>query len=194
MTRLALLRHGHTAWNRAGQIQGRSDIPLDDEARATLTGLSLPPPWNRAALWASPLSRAVETAQLVSGHAPTTDPALTEMHWGDWEGKQGVTLHVDPDSGFRHIEEWGWDFTPPNGESPRQVAARLMPWTERLTGDNLAVCHIGTMRVLLAQATGWGFSGPAPFTVKRNRLYVLERSSDGWQYDPAPVRLQEVRP
>ena len=39
MTRLALLRHGHTAWNRAGRLQGRTDIPLDDAARTLLAGL-----------------------------------------------------------------------------------------------------------------------------------------------------------
>ena len=38
MTRLALVRHGHTEWNRAGRIQGRSDIPLDTDARAELSG------------------------------------------------------------------------------------------------------------------------------------------------------------
>ncbi|MEY8837705.1 histidine phosphatase family protein, partial [Cribrihabitans sp. XS_ASV171] len=63
MSRLALLRHGHTEWNRAGRIQGRSDIPLDAEARAGLAGLALPDPWNRGELWSSPLARAVETAE-----------------------------------------------------------------------------------------------------------------------------------
>ena len=67
MSRLALLRHGHTHWNRAGRIQGRSDIPLDDDARAELTGYELPAPWNKAALWSSPLQRASETARLVAG-------------------------------------------------------------------------------------------------------------------------------
>ena len=42
MTRLALMRHGHTSWNRAHRIQGRSDIPLDDEARDSLSALQLP--------------------------------------------------------------------------------------------------------------------------------------------------------
>ena len=34
--RIALMRHGHTAWNRAGRIQGRVDQPLDDAARTHL--------------------------------------------------------------------------------------------------------------------------------------------------------------
>ncbi|MDA7966299.1 histidine phosphatase family protein [Ruegeria sp.] len=176
MTRLALLRHGHTAWNRAGQIQGRSDIPLDVEARAELAGYSLPEPWAEATLWSSPLSRAVETAQLVAGRDPIGAEALTEMNWGDWEGKRGVDLIEQPGSGYRHIEDWGWDYRPPAGESPAELWARLEPWLAALRGDNLAVCHIGIMRVILAKAWGWGFDGPAPFKVKRNRLFIVDLS------------------
>ena len=36
MIRLALLRHGHTPWNREGRIQGRTDIALDSEAAEQL--------------------------------------------------------------------------------------------------------------------------------------------------------------
>ena len=176
MTRLALLRHGHTAWNRAGQIQGRSDIPLDVEARAELAGYSLPEPWAEATLWSSPLSRAVETAQLVAGRDPIGAEALTEMNWGDWEGKRGVDLIEQPGSGYRHIEDWGWDYRPPAGESPAELWTRLEPWLAALRGDNLAVCHIGIMRVILAKAWGWGFDGPAPFKVKRNRLFIVDLS------------------
>lgn len=187
MTRLALLRHGHTAWNRAGRIQGRSDIPLDDEARAQLSGLRLPPPWDKADLWSSPLSRATETAQLVTGRAPRTNPALTEMDWGDWEGKRGLDLIADTDSGYRHIEDWGWNYRPPGGESPAELWARLEPWLAGLQTDAVAVCHIGIMRVILARAWGWEFAGPAPFRIKRNRLYVVDL--DRMQPEPEPVRL-----
>jgi len=187
VTRLALLRHGHTAWNRAGRIQGRSDIPLDDEARAQLSGLRLPPPWDKAELWSSPLSRATETAQLVAGRAPRTDPALTEMDWGDWEGQRGLDLIADPESGYRHIEDWGWDYRPPGGESPAELWARLEPWLAGLQTDAIAVCHIGIMRVILARTWGWEFAGPAPFRIKRNRLYLVDL--DRMQPEPEPVRL-----
>lgn len=191
MIRLALLRHGHTEWNRAGRIQGRSDIPLDADARAGLGVLRLPPPWDRAELWSSPLSRASETARLVAGRDPRTAPELTEMNWGDWEGLKGTDLLAAPESGFRHIEDWGWDYRPPGGESPREVWARLRPWVSALRNDAVAVCHIGIMRVLLARAHGWDFSGPAPFKIKRNRLFLLAVGETGLAAEPEPVRLIE---
>ncbi len=193
MIRLALLRHGHTAWNRAHRIQGRTDIPLDGEAIDALRTLRLPAPWDAAQVWSSPLRRAVQTAELVAGRAPMTDPALMEMDWGDWEGQHGIALRADPDSGFRDIEDWGWTYAPPGGESAADLRARLIPWASALTRDSVAVCHIGVMRVLLAHATGWNFDGPAPFAIKRNRLFIIDISTGGWQFDTAPVRL-EPRP
>ena len=83
MIRLALIRHGHTAWNRAGRIQGRTDIPLDDEAREGLAKLRLPAHWSESHLCSSPLARARETAMLISDRTPLAEPALMEMNWGD---------------------------------------------------------------------------------------------------------------
>lgn len=189
MIRLALLRHGHTPWNRAGRIQGRTDIALDLDAAAQLGTYTLPPDWQNADIWSSPLKRAVETAQIVTDRAPQTDPALTEMDWGDWEGQHGKDLKADPESGFKDIEDWGWDFAPKGGERVDAVRARLLPWANARTQDTLAVCHIGVMRVFLAHATGWNFQGPAPFQVKRNRLFVIEISETGWHMQADPVRL-----
>lgn len=193
MIRLALLRHGHTEWNRAGRIQGRTDIPLDAEAEAQLAALRLPAPWTTAELWSSPLARARRTAELVTDRMPRTTDALIEMNWGDWEGGFGKELFVDPGADYRHIEDWGWNYTPPNGESPAAVRDRLRPWVRCLDADAVAVCHIGVMRVLLGMATGWDFSGPAPFTIKRNRLYVIEVSKGRTHFCPEPIRL-EARP
>lgn len=194
MIRLALLRHGHTAWNRAGRVQGRSDIPLDATAVSELGAQRLPPPWDAAALWSSPLERAAHTAQLVSGRVPRTDPVLMEMNWGDWEGRIAQDLRADPSCDHRDIETWGWDYSPPNGEAPAALRARLIPWALALDTDTVAVCHIGVMRVLMAHATGWNFDGPAPFSVKRNRLFVLEIDGPKWHLLPDPVRLERIAP
>lgn len=192
MIRLALLRHGHTAWNRAGRIQGRTDIPLDAEARAELSAQQLPDPWSKADIWSSPLARAAETANLVSGRAPQTATALTEMDWGDWEGKHGTDLRADPASGYRDLEDWGWAFGPPGGETLSSLRDRTVSWARDLQHDTVAVCHIGVMRVLLANATGYAFEGPAPFRIKRNRLFIIEMDGDMWKHQPEPVRLTEV--
>lgn len=191
MIRLALLRHGHTEWNRAGRIQGRTDIPLDDEARQDLSKLTLPSPWQEADLFASPLIRAADTARIVADKEPHTDPALIEMNWGAWEGNFGAQMRADPNSGYRDIEAWGWNYTPPDGEAPLALLNRLAPWVAGLQRDSIAVCHIGVMRVLLARATGWHFDGPAPFQVKRNRLYVIEVDGENWQLQAETVRLVE---
>lgn len=193
MPRLALLRHGHTEWNRAGRIQGRTDIPLDDDARAELASFSLPAAWRNADIVASPLSRAQETAQIIAGRVRPA-PALIEMDWGDWEGQHGATLAADQASGFRHIEDWGWDYQPPGGETPAALWDRLRPWVAQLDADCVAVCHIGVMRVLLARAFGWNFIGPPPFRIKRNRLFVLDvNGTTLTPADPLIVRL-EVAP
>ncbi|MFS4582131.1 histidine phosphatase family protein [Phaeobacter sp. C3_T13_0] len=192
MIRLALLRHGHTDWNRAGRIQGRSDIPLDDTARSELAAQVLPAPWDSAALWSSPLKRAAETARLVGGRVPHTTSALIEMNWGRWEGQHAKELRAEPDSGFRDIENWGWDYRPPGGETPQKVWDRIAPWLATLTQDTVAVCHIGIMRVILARANGWNFDGSAPFQIKRNRLFVVELDADGRLTPVAePIRLSK---
>ncbi|MDU9002294.1 histidine phosphatase family protein [Sedimentitalea todarodis] len=191
MIRIALLRHGHTDWNRAGRIQGSSDIPVDDDARRELEQFRLPVPWNSAELWSSPLARAAETARIVAERPPRISDALTEMNWGDWEGLRGADLLAKSDTGFRHIEEWGWDYRAPGGESPAELEHRLRPWLAGLQRDAVVVCHIGVMRVLLARAYGWDFEGPAPFRIKRNRLFLLTMSDGTLTADPDPVRLEQ---
>ncbi|BAI76323.1 phosphoglycerate mutase (plasmid) [Azospirillum sp. B510] len=182
MIRLAFLRHGVTGWNREGRIQGRTDIPLDPEGRDRLARLSLPPDWRDATLHASPLSRAVETAALLGNGRPVhTDPRLVEMDWGAWEGLRGIELRADPASGYRDLEEWGWDFRPPGGESPADVRTRLASWlrARKISDTHLVVTHIGVIRVALALAWGWEFRGPPPVPVKRHRLYAMTLAADG---------------
>ena len=152
-----------------------------------MQGLRLPANFTGFHVVSSPLARAVETARIVTQVEPVTDTALIEMNWGQWEGGHGAKLRAEPDSGYRDMEHWGWDFRPPNGESPTDVRDRLRPWLSALQNDAVAVCHIGIMRVILAQAWGWNFAGPAPFKIKRNRLYIVDMNT--MTADPDPIRL-----
>lgn len=191
MTKLALIRHGHTSWNRTGRIQGRTDIALDPDAVIELSGYRLPTEWADADLVSSPLMRAAKTGEIIAGRKPELENTLIEMNWGDWEGLRGVDLKLDPNSGFRDIEYWGWDYRPPNGESPQDVWDRIEPWVIGITNDTIAVCHIGIMRMILAKATGWDFDGPAPFRIKRNRLYVIELDNGLNMAGDEPVKLEK---
>ena len=158
-----------------------------------LSQLRLPNEFQDAALFSSPLARAVESARIVAGREPIVVPELIEMDWGRCEGQCGIDLLQDGNSGYRHIEEWGWDYQPPGGETPRRVWERVEPWLGSLEGPAIVVSHIGIMRVLLARATGWSFDGPAPFRIKRDRLYRVDVHGDGTlSHDNEPLRLTQT--
>ncbi|PTT82881.1 histidine phosphatase family protein, partial [Pelomonas sp. HMWF004] len=66
-TRLVLVRHGETAWNRATRIQGHTDIPLSELGLAQaqrLAGALADEPFS--AIYASDLSRARQTAEALA--------------------------------------------------------------------------------------------------------------------------------
>ena len=68
---IACLRHGATEWNAEGRMQGRRDIPLSAAGRADVARWTVPVDLARDADWfASPLLRAVQTAELMSGRTP----------------------------------------------------------------------------------------------------------------------------
>ena len=180
---IGITRHFETDWNALHRLQGRTDRPLTDAARTRAASLTLPPPWDDARLIATPLSRAIDTAALIAGHPPAVEPDLIELSWGDWEGQRGADLIEDPNSGYAHVEEWGWDMAPPGGgESPAMAWARIHPVLARIADAGkpaLLVVHRGVMRVIMAKAWGWNFDSEEPFRIKRERIYPITLSDDG---------------
>ena len=91
MIRLIIIRHAKTAWNKAGRIQGRSDIPLLPESvvAAREEGRRLAGERIDAA-YASPLSRAMETAKAIvegRGIEVQADARLLERDFGKYDGR-----------------------------------------------------------------------------------------------------------
>lgn len=89
-TRLYLIRHGETAWNRERRYQGTTNIELAPEGHAQAKRLGkrfLNLPLDH--IYASPLDRAMDTAKAVqSTKNVPLEPmeAFTEINFGKWEG------------------------------------------------------------------------------------------------------------
>src|SRR5258708_29102986 len=155
MTHLALVRHMRTGWNVAGRLQGRRDQPLD----------SATPDWRvpaelAAFRWlSSPLRRAIDTAARLGIDDFAIEPRVTEMDWGDWEGRTLAELRVGLGRVMEQNEAAGLGFRPPGGESPRDVRARLRPLLIERAGARrapAALTHKGVRRARYALATTWG--------------------------------------
>jgi uncharacterized phosphatase len=149
MTRIALVRHGETDWNRIRRIQGRSDVPLNEtgraQARRTASAL-LAERWD--AVYSSPLSRASETAGIIAetlGLQPAIAvEALTERNYGEAEGLTGIEL----DAKFPGAT------VVPGRERRSDAAARAIPALielarRHLAGRILVVSHGGLIRSVL---------------------------------------------
>src|SRR5690242_8696605 len=90
MATLLLVRHGETDWNAEGRLQGQTDRPLNEYGRRQARELAERLAGDGVvAIYASDLSRAKETAEIVGGRLGlpvVVDPDLRERNWGTWEG------------------------------------------------------------------------------------------------------------
>ncbi|SJN44542.1 Phosphoglycerate mutase [Microbacterium esteraromaticum] len=193
MTLLTVVRHGQTDWNLDRRIQGATDIPLNDTGRAdakaaaaVLSGGSYD------AIYASPLLRATETAQIIARELGLAEPAMTrgmrERHFGDGEG-----LHVDD-----YLARYGdWHAVVPQAETLVQVGERAMDSLDRIVRASrrrsapraeslIVVSHGGVIRALLMHASGGTL--PREGDVLRNgsvHRFIAERGT---------IRLLESTP
>lgn len=183
MLTLGVIRHGSTSWNERGLMQGRRDIPLSPAGRAEVARWRIPATLPKDVEWASsPLRRATETAGLLAPVPPRIEPALIEMHWGEWEGFSLDDLRTRQGRAFTDNEQRGLDFRPPGGESPRDVHERVKAWLQELAHRNrstLAVTHLGVLRALLVAATGWDMTGKPPLKLQPGCLHRFRVESGG---------------
>jgi broad specificity phosphatase PhoE len=154
---LYLIRHGHPV-DAAGRIVGHTDLALADEGRRAAAALadSWPEPPTRVV--ASDLARTRDTAAVLAarwGREVEYDARLREMHFGAWDGRRIDALRAEDGERFG---AWSaaWSTTGvPEGESFRDVAARVAEWWRderaRLAADDrlAVVAHAGSLRALL---------------------------------------------
>ena len=157
-----IVRHGRTVWNKAGLIQGSSDVELLQEGidMAIETGRGLADV-KFDAVYSSPLSRAVNTAQLIMASRDgeqdiMIDMRLSEMGFGVCEGE----VYVPPGEEGGMLEGF-WDkpeeyVAPEGGDSFEDVIARAASFiahVEETHSDDeriLVVAHAAMNQALMS--------------------------------------------
>ena len=152
-----LVRHGETDWNVAPQrFMGSVDIPLNERGREQARALATEVE-GVAAVWSSPLARALETAQIVAAVHDldvTIDERLAESRRGAWEGRPIADIQRSEPGAWAAWRAGGAGFRFPGGESLGEHAERTAAALERVAGGPLpalVVCHGGTIRRVLAK-------------------------------------------
>ncbi len=141
MTSIILVRHGQTEWNRIERFRGRADVPLNETglAQAKATGKRIAAEWHPVAVYTSPLSRSVKTAEAIAGHynlEVQPHPGLVDIDYGQWQGlspeeaRQRWPEEVDAWYNRPHLARI------PGGETLDELRIRLMQTVNELTDRN----------------------------------------------------------
>ena len=167
-TRLYVVRHGATTLSAEDKFSGSVDVTLSDEGRAQaarlgarLKGEGL------TAAYASPLSRARETAEIVAGACGLgveTKDGLREIGHGRWEGMSRRDVEAGFAEEYAAWEQDPFTFAPEGGESGVAVLARALPAVRAIVtrhpgGRVLVVSHKATIRLVLSSLLGFDARG-----------------------------------
>jgi probable phosphoglycerate mutase len=113
-----------------------------------------------AAVYASPMERAQETAQPIAravGRRVRTDAGLNECDFGEWTGKRLANLRQRPE--WRTVQQYPSGFRFPKGESFAEMQTRMTgavaALVQRHPGEAIvAVSHADTIKAALNDALG----------------------------------------
>jgi len=165
LTRIIVVRHGQTAWNegQGERFRGRADVELDDKGikQAGTTAARLAQ-WEVAAIYSSPLKRALSTANILAEPLRLqVQPmeGLIDIDYGRW---QGLSLKEAAEDDSKLYELWLKSphlVTFPQGESLEQVQKRVVSAVESLVPQHpgqsiVLVSHKVVCKVLFCSLLG----------------------------------------
>lgn len=163
-TRVYLVRHGATQLSAEDCFAGETDVPLSDVGRDQLRKLA-----DRlakepiAAVYASPLSRTMETARILAqphGKPVTPKEGLREISHGRWEGKRRAEVEKLYPEEYARWEMDPYSFAPSGGETGLAVTARALPALLEIVAAHpndrvLVASHKATIRLLIGSLLGF---------------------------------------
>jgi probable phosphoglycerate mutase len=201
-TRVVMIRHGETLWNRERRIQGQTDTPLSDLGRAQAAAVGERLAAVRfAALYASDLVRAWNTARAIeaavaaralaegrTGPPLRADARLREMHFGEWEGRTSAEIAAADPQAHARSRERDPDFRIPGGESFRDLYARAVAavsaHARAHAGETIGIiAHGGILDMLYRHTHGIPLQAPRVFSLYNAAYNCLTHDEAGFRLE-----------
>jgi probable phosphoglycerate mutase len=113
-------------------------------------------------------------------HGYETDDRLKEISFGHWETSTIEELRVIQPYLVAAREADKFHFQPPQGESYKQLLARVKSWLPYVTQDSVVVCHGGILRVLEILLNGTPHEGVTHVTIPQDQIYKWDGSKAAW--------------
>jgi broad specificity phosphatase PhoE len=163
MTRIILVRHGRTPWNKDKIFRGSRDIPLDEVGREEARLLA---EWLKGdtihAAYTSPLSRSRDTAEAIAKHHDfkvVDHPGLSDLVYGDWEGMPLAEVQVKFADLYRRWETAPQTVRFPGGETLEELRTRSLAAVNEVVQRHpnqvvLLSAHRAVNKVLIAAFIG----------------------------------------
>lgn len=167
-TRLLFVRHGATQLTAENRFSGSVGVDLSDQGRDQVRRLAARLHEDPlAAIYCSPLSRTVETAEILAkphGLAPIHRDGLREISHGHWEGLTRDEVEQRFPGEYEAWEADPFTYAPEGGESGVAVLARALPVVREIVLSHrdhivLVVSHKATLRLLLSSLLGFDARG-----------------------------------
>jgi broad specificity phosphatase PhoE len=163
MTRVYLVRHGTTDWNKEEIFRGRLDCKLNETGQAEARALAeyftdIP----LQAIYSSPLSRAMETAQAVAEAKAlqvVPHPEFIDIDFGEWQGLPLKEVREKYSELYRLWRERPEAIHFPGGENLARVRARAGEGLQKVVRENpdktaLILSHRVVTKVLICTVLG----------------------------------------
>ncbi len=185
-----MIRHGETAWNAEGRVQGQTDVPLSAVGKAQARALAVALAGERfAALYASDLARVRQTAAPAAralGLEVRLDPDLRERHYGKFETltyAEARELHPEDYARFK-AKEPDYDFG--SGESLARFHARAIACVDAIARRHagasvLVFTHGGVLEMVRRHAQRMGLTAPRDFEIPNAAINWVEVAGEEWR-------------
>ena len=187
---LCLIRHGETAWNAEGRVQGQLDIPLNEvghrQARAVAAALGAE---DFDAVYSSDLSRVTQTAAPTAAKlclTPQLDARLRERHYGMFERLTYVEVKEKHPEEYARFRDKDLDYDFRSGESLRTFNARSMEVVAEIAARHagervLVFTHGGVLEMVHRFARGIGLQAARDFEIPNAAINRVEVEGELWK-------------